>query len=218
VAQTAPVAVQATPAPAEKSSRGGKSASSSSKGGKKGQSVKVVEGTPPPQQAPQPTPDKETIRKGAARLKQQLSVERIPSDLLSRYVGRWKGDFWVYAPTGELQESKACAIEYKMGDRNTLQMETYYVDRISKQWIVAETATYQNNGDSVLVTIKKPDGKIATQTGHYNDGQLFLVSNIKDGIESYRERIDGKRLLVDGFGVYGGKDSHVFIGRLLRER
>lgn len=206
-AQQAPQQAQATPAPAE----AGRTVK-----GDNGKNVRIVQGTPPAQA--QETPTKEEIRKGAARLKKQLEPERIPSNLFDRYVGTWNGDFWVYSPSGQLEEIKSVRIEYKKADKNTLTMETFYADRLSKQWIVAETATYANHGDSVKVSIQRPSGDIATQTGHYNDGQLFLVADIKDGIEHYRERIDGQRLLVDGFGVYGGKDSHVFIGRFLRQR
>lgn len=205
--QQAPVQAQATPAPAEQ----GRTVQ-----GQGGKNVKIVQGTPPP--TAQKTPSKEEIRKGAARLKSQMAPERIPGNLFDRYEGTWNGDFWVYSPTGTLEESKSVRIEYKKAGKNTLNMETFYADRISKQWVVAETATYTNNGDSISVSIRRPSNDVATQTGHYNDGQLFLVANIKDGVEHYRERIDGQRLLVDGFGVYGGSDSHVFIGRFVRQR
>lgn len=206
-AQQAPQQAQRTPAPAED----GRTVQ-----GEGGKNVRIVQGTPPAEA--RETPTKEEIRKGAARLKTQLAPERIPGNLFDRYEGTWNGDFWVYSPTGNLEESKSVRIEYKKTGKNTLTMETFYADRISKQWVVAETATYTNNGDSVKVSIRRPSNDIATQTGRYNDGQLFLVADINDGIEHYRERIDGQRLLVDGFGVYGGKDSHVFIGRFLRQR
>lgn len=197
---------QATPAPAE-----GRNVK-----GKGGANVKIVQGTPPAQATK--TPSKDEIRKGAARLKTQLAPERVPGNLFDRYEGTWTGDFWVYSPQGSLEESKSVRIEYKKSGKNTLAMETFYADRISKQWVVAESATYTNEGDSVKVSIRRPSSDVATQTGHFNDGQLFLVANIQDGVEHYRERIDGQRLLVDGFGVYGGKDSHVFIGRFVRQR
>jgi len=199
--------VQATPAPAEK----GRTVK-----GEGGKNVKIVQGTPPA--VATKTPTKEEIRKGAARLKSQLAPERIPGNLFDRYEGTWNGDFWVYSPSGTLEESKAVRIDYKKTGKNTMTMETFYADRISKQWVVAETATYSNEGDVVRVTIRHPSNDVATQVGHFNDGQLFLLANIKDGVEHYRERIDGQRLLVDGFGVYGGKDSHVFIGRFVRQR
>ncbi len=183
--------------------------------GEGGKNVKIMQGTPPAQA--QKTPTKEEIRKGAERLKGQMAPERIPGNLFDRYEGIWNGDFWVYSPQGQLEESKSVKIEYKKNGKN-LVMETFYADRISKQWVVAETATYTNEGDKVSVSIRRPSNDVATQTGHFNDGQLFLVANIKDGVEHYRERIDGQRLLVDGFGVYGGSDSHVFIGRFVRQR
>lgn len=195
---------QATPAPAERTARG-----------EGGSNVRIVQGTPPAQA--QKTPTKEEIRKGANRLRNQLEQERIPGDLFDRYVGTWNGDFWVYSPTGKLEESKSVKIEFKKSGKS-LVMETFYADRISKQWVVAETATYSSDGSKVTVNIQRPSGDNASQTGYYNDGQLFLVANISEGVEHYRERIDGQRLLVDGFGVYGGKDSHVFIGRFVRQR
>jgi hypothetical protein len=218
--QIAAQEVQATPAPAEntktsaKSTKGGKTVSGKSK-------VQIVEGTPPPTNAaPQPTPDKETIRKGAQKLAAEVNVEKIPSDLFRRYAGKWKGDFWVYSPTGQKEQSQAASVEYTVNGDGTMKMESFYNDRISKNWVTAETATYVNEGDKLRVTIKRPNGQIAKQTGRFNDGQLFLVADISDGVEHNRERVDGKRLLIDGFGVYFGKnsDSHVFIGRFLKEQ
>lgn len=205
--QAQPAQVQATPVPAEAQGRSVKG-----EGGKK---VKIVQGTPPAQATK--TPSKEEIREGASRLKKQMAPERIPSNLFDRYEGVWGGDFWVYSPNGQLKESKAVKIEYKKNGKQ-LSMETFYADRISKTWVVAESATYTNEGDHVSVTIRRPSNDVATQTGYYNDGQLFLVANIKDGVEHFRERIDGKRLLVDGFGVYGGNDNNVFIGRFVRQQ
>lgn len=143
----------------------------------------------------------------------------VPSNLFSRYAGKWTGDFWVYSPDGVLQESKSVMIEYKPSGKN-MTMETFYLDRISKQWVVAETATYTNNGGSVKVSIRRPNSEMASQTGYYTNGSLFLTSdNIKSGVEQYRETLDGQRLLVDGFGIYGDvKDSHVFIGRFVRQK
>ena len=215
IAQAAPAPAALTPAPAE--------ARKSTKGGKTTQGrpqLKVVEGTPPPSATPQVTPDKETIRKGAAKLSQEVNPERIPSDLFQRYAGKWKGDFWVYTPSGKKEQSQAASIEYTLNGDGTMKMETFYFDRISKNWVTAETATYVNEGNAVRITIKRSNGAIAKQTGHFQDGQLFLTADISDGVEHYRERIDGKRLLVDGFGVYRATnaDSHVFIGRFLRER
>ncbi|MGI8906757.1 MAG: lipocalin family protein [Candidatus Sumerlaeaceae bacterium] len=198
-------AMAATPAPAE--------------AGKGRPRVKIVEGTPPPNSAAKPTADKETIRKGAQKLSQEINAERIPGDLFQRYAGKWKGDFWVYSPAGKKEQSQAASVEYTLNGDGTMKMESFYFDRISKTWVTAETATYVNEGNSIRVTIKRPNGDVAKQTGHFNDGQLFLTADINDGVEHYRERIDGKRLLVDGFGVYKGQaDSHVFIGRFLRER
>ena len=203
--QAAPQAA-ATPAPAE-----GRSVK-----GEGGKNVRIVQGTPAANATPEKTPSREEIRKGAEKIRGQMAPERVPSNLFDRYEGVWNGDFWVYSPQGALQESKAVKIEYKKNGKQ-LTMETFYADRISKQWVVAETATYTNEGDKVSVSIRRPSNDVATQTGHFNDGQLFLVANIKDGVEHYRERIDGKRLLVDGFGVYGGADNHVFIGRFVRQ-
>jgi hypothetical protein len=207
----------ATPAPAEGGKTPGKTAA---KGTKARPNIKVVEGTPTPVANAQPTPDKETIRKGAAKLQTQMEVEKIPSNLFQNYVGKWKGDFWVYKPTGQLEQNQAASIEYTLQPDGTLKMESFFFDRISKSWVIAETATYVNEGSSVRVTIRHSNNSVGKQTGHYNDGQLFLTADINDGVEHYRERIDGKRLLVDGFGVYkgGAADAHVFIGRFLRER
>jgi hypothetical protein len=223
-AQAAPE-TQATPAPAENPKAAAtKTSGKSTKGGKtvQGKSkMQIVEGTPPPAGAtPQATPDKETIRKGAQKLAAEMNVEKIPSDLFRRYAGKWKGDFWVYSPNGQKEQSQAASIEYTVNGDGTMKMESFYYDRISKNWVTAETATYVNEGDKLRVTIKRPNGQIAKQTGHFNDGQLFLLADISDGVEHYRERVDGKRLLIDGFGVYASKqsDSHVFIGRFLKEQ
>ena len=111
-------------------------------------------------------------------------------------------------------------MEYARQGNNTMTMRSFSYDMISKTWVTEETATYRIEGDRVLVEIKRPTGKTAKQSGHYSDGQLFLQAEIEDGVEHFRERIDGKRLLIDGFGIYGslkGKDHHVFIGRLVKE-
>lgn len=206
---------EATPAPAEKKSTGkaGKTVQGKSR-------VQMVEGTPPPVATPRTAADKETIRKGAQKLSAEVNVEKVPSDLFRRYQGKWKGDFWVYSPSGKKEQSQAASIEYTMNGDGTMKMESFYFDRLSKTWVTAETATYVNEGNSVRITIRRPNNAVAKQTGYFNDGQLFLVADITDGVEHYRERIDGKRLLIDGFGVYTGpkSDSHVFIGRFLREQ
>jgi len=212
-APTPVAAAQATPAPAENAARGKATRS------KANPKVQVVEGTPPPG-TPAPTPDKETIRKGAAKLQGQLSNERVPGDLFRKYAGKWKGDFWTYSPTGKLEQSQSVSLEFKVLG-NSMTMESFSFDRISRTWVVAETATYTNNGDSVRVSIQRPDKSTDSQTGYFNDGQLFLVNSSGEGMEHFRERVDGKRLLIDGFGAYRGKqggDYHVFIGRYLKEQ
>lgn len=206
-------AAEGTPAPAEQ----GKAAGKTTKSGKG--KVKVVEGTPPPSTNTQPTPTREQIKAGAQKLKKAIDVEPVPKNLFQKYAGKWKGDFWVYTPSGKLEESKAASIEYTPQSDGTMKMETFYLDRISKTWVTAETATYVNDGNSVRVTIRRPNNSVSKQTGHYNDNSLFLLADISDGVEHYRERVDGKRLLVDGFGVYKGSgDQHVFIGRFLKEQ
>lgn len=207
--QAAPAQAQATPAPAE----GGRVVK-----GEGGKNVRIVQGEGTPAANPTKTPTREQIKAGANKIKSQLVPERVPANLFDRYQGTWTGDFWVYSPQGTLQETKAVKIEYAKNGKQ-LEMKTFYADRLGQQWVVAETAVYENEGDKVNVTIRRPSNDTATQTGRYNDGSLFLVANIQDGVEHYRERIDGKRLLVDGFGVYGGAgaDAHVFIGRFVRQ-
>lgn len=214
-AQMNAAAPEPTPAPAETHT-----STKSAKSSKGKPQLKVVEGTPPPVGTPQHTPSKEEIQKGAQKLAVELNAENIPSDLFQKYAGKWKGDFWVYTPSGKKEQSQATSIDYTLNPDGTMKMESFSFDRISKTWVVAETATYVNEGNTVRVTIRRPNNTVTKQTGHYKDGQLFLTADISDGVEHYRERIDGKRLLVDGFGVYksANADAHVFIGRFLRER
>lgn len=212
--ETPAAQAQSTPPPAESGAR-------NSRRGTARPNVKVVEGTPPPSAGtPQPTPDKETIRRGAQKLRAQLETEKIPGDLFRRYAGKWKGDFWVYSPEGKLEESKSVSLEFTPGSGGTMKMESFSFDRISRTWVIAETATYENQGDSVQVTIQRPNTSVSHQTGRYNDGQLFLTNQGREGMEHFRERVDGKRLLIDGFGAYPAKQGgeyHVFIGRFLKE-
>lgn len=172
------------------------------------------------QQQAQPTPSPEQIKEGARKLAKEIGWEKIPGDLFRRYQGTWVGNYWAYSLDGKLQQTSKTKVEFKIQKDGSMKMESYYFDLLSKSYFTAEVATYRINGDEVVVTIERGQGKTDRQVGHWNDGQLFLVSNIKDGVEHFRERIDGKRLLIDGFGVYGslkGKDQHVFIGRYLRE-
>ena len=158
---------------------------------------------------------------GAARLRQQLSWDKIPSNLFKNYEGKWNGHFWAYSPLGKKEQVNQVSIEYTRQSDTLMAMKTFSYDMISKTWVTEETATYQIEGDRILVQIRRPTGKIAKQIGHYSDGQVFLQAQIDDGAEHFRERFDDKgRLLIDGFGVYGstsGKDQHVFIGRFSRE-
>lgn len=160
-----------------------------------------------------------TASKGVNSSSNTSGKSTIPSGLFARYAGKWTGDFWVYSPDGILQESKRVLIEFKNSGKN-LSMETFYLDRISKNWVVAETATYTNQGNKVKVSIRRPNNEMASQTGYYSNGSLFLTSdNVKNGVEHYRETIDGQRLLLDGFGIYGNaNDSHIFIGRFVKQK
>ena len=175
----------------------------------------------PAQQEPQKTPTPEQVKEGARKLAKQVSWEKVPSDLFRRYQGSWVGNYWAYSLDGKLQQTSKTKVDFTIQSDGSMKMESYYFDLLSKSYFTAEIATYRINGDEVSVTIERGQGKTDRQTGHFNDGQLFLVSNIKDGVEHFRERIDGKRLLVDGFGVYKGSkgnEQHVFIGRYLREK
>ncbi|MCX7963024.1 MAG: hypothetical protein N2644_00875 [Candidatus Sumerlaea chitinivorans] len=165
----------------------------------------------------QPTPDPEKVKK----LKAALDWETPPKDLLDRYVGTWQGDFWVYTTDGRLEQRNKVRITYTLQADGTLKMEMLSGDLISKMWVTKVTATYKVDGKQIICTVVQPTGETFKQIGHYNDGSVFFVSQIPDGVEHQRERIDGKRLLVDGFGVYGSlkkkDDHHVFIGRFLKQ-
>jgi hypothetical protein len=165
---------------------------------------------------PTPTPDPARVKK----LKAALNWEKPPKDLFQQYAGKWQGDFWVYSTDGKLEQHNKVRIEYTAQADGTLKMEMWSGDLISKTWVTEVQSTYSIDGDSIVSTVRQPSGKSFKQVGHFNDGSVFFVSQISDGVEHYRERIDGKRLLVDGFGVYGEpkkKDHHVFIGRFLRQ-
>ncbi len=173
------------------------------------------------QQPAEPTPTAEEIKAGAAKIKKAISWEKIPSDLFGKYEGTWAGNYWAYSLDGQLQQTSQAKVKFTIQSDGSMKMESYYFDMLSKSYFTGEIATYKNNGNSIDVTIERGKGKVDRQVGHWNDNQLFLTSNIKDGVEHFRERIDGKRMLVDGFGVYGsmkGDDKHVFIGRYLREK
>lgn len=184
------------------------------------------QGTPPPaEQANQPqgkaakTPTAEEIKEGAKKLQKELNWEQVPGDLFGKYAGTWGGHFWVYTPQGKKEQVQKVRIKYET-QGNTMAMTTLSFDMISKQYVTEETATYTVSGDTINVEIKRPTGKTSKQVGHFSDGQVFFQGKIDDGVEHFRERIDGKRLLIDGFGIYESfksKDHHIFIGRFLRE-
>ena len=160
--------------------------------------------------------------KYARHMKDKLGWDGVPSNLFQQYAGRWEGNFWVYSPMGRKKQAQKIVVEYAPQPNGTMIMKSMYLDLVSKQWAVAENATYMINGDQVIVDIKRPKGRVDRQTGHYSDGQLFLLSKISDGVEHYRERFkNNDELLIDGFGVYTsskGEDQNVFIGRLRRKR
>lgn len=163
-----------------------------------------------------PTPNPEHVKK----LKAALDWEKPPKDLFQRYAGTWQGDFWVYSVEGRLEQHNKMRLTYTPQPDGSLKMEMWSGDLLSKMWVTKVTATYTVEGDKILCTVTQPDGSTFKQVGHYNDGSVFFVSQIPDGVEHSRERIDGKRLLSDGFGVYGAlkkKDAHVFIGRFLKQ-
>jgi len=163
-----------------------------------------------------PTPDPERVRK----LKEAIDWEKPPKDLFARYAGTWQGDFWVYSVEGRPEQHNKVRITYTPQSDGTMKMEMWSGDLISKLWVTEVTCTYRLEGDRILCTVKQPDGSTFKQIGHFNDGSVFFVSDISDGVEHTRERIDGKRLLSDGFGVYQTlkkKNAHVFIGRFIRQ-
>ncbi|MCX7018896.1 MAG: lipocalin family protein [bacterium] len=182
---------------------------------------------PPAEQANKPAaapgqkaPDEKEIKAAARKIAKQMSWDAVPNDLFQRYAGKWQGTFWVYSLVGKKQQVNRVQINYEPQNDGTMKMTTLSFDMISKVWVTEETATYTIKGDTIIVEIKRPTGQTQKQTGHYSDGQLFFKGEIDDGAEHFRERISGKDLLVDGFGVYGsfkGADHHIFIGRFKRE-
>lgn len=176
----------------------------------------------PKQQQAQPQDDSaKAPSAGARKLARQLNWDGVPRDLFKRYAGRWEGNFWVYSPLGKKEQVNKVQVEYTPQSNGSMKMLTNSYDMISKTWVVQESATYTIEGDTVYVEIRRPNGDVSRQVGHWSDDQLFLQGQINDGVEHFRERIDSNgRLLVDGFGVYGstkGKDHHIFIGRMTRQ-
>lgn len=166
--------------------------------------------------APTRTPDPAVVE----QLKKELAWESVPKDLFKRYAGKWIGNFWVYSPVGKKEQVQQVQIEYIPESDGSMTMRTHSYDMLSKAWVVQETARYSVEGDKVQVEIRRPTGKIARQNGHFKDGQLFLQAEITDGAEHFRERIDGNRLLIDGYGIYmplKNKDQHIFIGRFKKQ-
>lgn len=185
--------------------------------GKSGATFKPLD----PNATPKPTPTKEEIKAGAAKLQKQLNWEPLPRDIFSRYVGKWKGYFYVFSPQGKKQGAQSVQLEFTLQQDGTMKMSSLSYDLVSKSYVVGEEAVYSREGDTVYVDVKQPNGTTTRQIGHFNDDHLFLQADIKDGVEAMRERIDGKRFLMDGFGVYdggkNGREARHFIGRFLRE-
>jgi hypothetical protein len=122
---------------------------------------------------------------------------------------------------GKKEQIQKVTIDYTPEADGSMTMRTFSFDMLSKAWVTQETARYSVDGDKVTVDIRRPSGETARQVGHFNDGSLFLEAQINDGAEHFRERIDGQRLLIDGYGIYGslkGKDRHAFIGRFQKQQ
>ncbi len=175
---------------------------------------------------PQATPTREQIKKGAAKLAKQLDVERIPSDLFKRYAGNWEGNFYTYSPDGRHNARQAVRVQAEIQSDGSLLCRAMYFDKLAQQFVLGESYLYQKvDAGTVRVTITRASNQTDTQTGHYNDGYLFLQGDISDGVESFREKIDGNRWLVDGFTMYnmgkgkkGSGDLSHHLARLVREK
>lgn len=185
----------------------------------------VTEGSDPNQGVrPQKTPTPEQIKAGAAKLSRQLGHERIPANLFKQYVGTWRGWFYTYTPDGQAKGRQSVQLQCELQSDGSLHVRAMYFDRLAQQFVLGESYVYQKvSPDTVRVTITRANNEKSYQTGHYNDGSLFLQGEISDGIESYRERIDGNRWLMDGFSYYdskkkGVRDAHHHIARLTREK
>lgn len=179
---------------------------------------------PPPQAQPELSPQeqdkaRQQAESQARRVASKMTWDKVPGNLFRQYAGKWEGNFWVYGNDGRKRQVQKVTVQYAPQRDGTMHMESFNFDLVSKQWVTSEKAIYTVSGDTVTVTVSTMTGKSHTQMGHYSDGQLFLKSNIKDGIEHFRERVRGNELLIDGYGVYGsvkGDDHNVFIGRLKR--
>jgi hypothetical protein len=165
------------------------------------------------------TPTAEEVKKGAAKLNKELSYEKPPRDLFKGYAGKWKGNFWVYTLDGKLRQRANAEVTFTLQDDGSMKMESYLFDKLSQSFVIGEKAVYRIEGDKVLCNVTRGKDQVDKQVARFNDGQLFFETKVKDGVEHYRERIDGNRFLVDGFAVYGslkGDDMHIFIARYLK--
>jgi hypothetical protein len=88
--------------------------------------------------------------------------------------GAGKAIFGFTRRVGRKKQSQKVVVEYTPQSNGTLLMETRSFDLVSKQWVVQESAVYSVNGDTVTITVTRPDGSKQTQTGHYSDDQLFV--------------------------------------------
>lgn len=180
--------------------------------------------TPPPAEQANTTksntqPTKEDVQADEKKLKRELNWEKPPADLFQRYAGVWDGNYWVYSTQGRKEQISKVRIKFEPVSSNTMKATTVSYDQVSRQFLPAESSIYRIQGDTITVETTEQGGKVSRQAGHFQDGYIFSESKIKDGVEHFREKVDGKRLLIDGFGVYDsktGKDQHVFIGRLLK--
>lgn len=198
-------------------------------GGKKddqSQQQNVTVGTDPQQGVrPQATPTAEQIKTGAAKLEKQIVQEKIPSNLFKQYVGTWRGWFYTYSPSGKTEVRQSVQLQADLQSDGSLMVKAMYFDKLAQQFVLGESYHYKKtDASTVRVTITRATNERSTQTGYFNDGSLFLVGDIKDGVESNRERIDGNRWLMDGFSYYdprksgAPRDAHHHIARLTRER
>lgn len=173
---------------------------------------------------PQAQATDKQVKAGARKLELQLNAEKVPRDLFARYVGTWKGNSYVYTPGGRNVGRQAVEVIFAMKGDGTLEGKAKSFDRLAQQFVVAESYSYRMlDASSVRISITRPTGQTDTQTGRFNDGALILAADIKDGVETYRERVDGDRLLIDGVTVIDGqkgaaRDVRHIVVRLVRDK
>ena len=121
--------------------------------------------------------------------------------------GTWRGEFCVRKPDGTLVTRLRVTQVYT---RQSDTRQTCVMDNVVDGKTTRETAeNLITPAGELLCKVRKADGSEVVHHGRAEGDQLFWsgtrAASEPGGLrlESFRERVEGDRYLIDGFGIYG---------------